>query len=176
MAAGTPLWAGRCFTQTGQRSGGLIINSDQQRSEVFASGLRKWWIPPPLKSPSECLREASPGSQRLFIPASNGQSAGMFFSCLWQNFLPNVGKGDFPLPDTMSALLLNRLKNSSRGHGKSHANNYWALLAAVESIIYADPARRLSERCWSELMISPPERCPRLRETSHALCCVRHTI
>jgi len=38
----------------------------------------------------------------------------MFFSCLWQNFLPNVGEGDFPLPDTMSALLLNRLKKQQQ--------------------------------------------------------------
>ena len=94
MAGRTPLWAGRCFTQTGQRSGGLIINCDQQRSEAFASGLRKWWIPPPLKAPSECLREASPGSQRLFIPMSNEPGAGMFFSCIWRNFLPNAGEGD----------------------------------------------------------------------------------
>jgi len=35
------------LTQTGQRSGGLTINSDQQRSgRAFAPGLRKWWIPP----------------------------------------------------------------------------------------------------------------------------------
>ena len=38
------------------------------------------------------------------------------------------------------------------------------------------PGAKIPERCWSELMVSPPERCPRLRETSHALCCVRHTI
>jgi len=47
------------LTQTGQRSGGLTINSDQQRSGTFAPGLRKWWIPPPLKAPNHCLRETS---------------------------------------------------------------------------------------------------------------------
>jgi|GEM_PF-4507859 len=48
------------LTQTGQRSGGLTINSDQQRSgRAFALGLRKWWIPPPLKAPNNCLRETS---------------------------------------------------------------------------------------------------------------------
>jgi len=39
------------LTQTGQRSGGITINFDQQRSgRAFASGLRKWWIPPAAKS------------------------------------------------------------------------------------------------------------------------------
>ena len=48
-----------------------------------------------------------------------------------------------------------------------HANIQRALLAAAESIIYADPARRFPERCWSKLMISPPERCP---------VCVKHLL
>jgi len=46
-------------------------------------------------------------------------------------------------------------QDATMGGDMFHANIQRALLAAVESIIYADPARRLSERCWSELMISP---------------------
>jgi len=79
-----------------------------------------------IYSTSECLREASPGSQRLYIPAR------FLVGSLCKNYPPDT----LPvlLPDMMSALLLNRLKKQQQ--------------------------RAL----------------PGLRETSHALCCVRHTI
>ena len=80
------------LTQTGQRSGRLTINSDQQRSgRAFALGLRKWWIPPPLKAPNHCLRETSHAlcccffkrfSKRSSYP-SRGLAACQMDDCAW---------------------------------------------------------------------------------------------
>jgi len=75
----------------------------------------------------------------------------------------------------MSALLLNRLKKQQqRAWEVSRKQLLGAFSVGGIHHLRRPGAKALPERCWSELMVSPPERCPSLRETSHALCCVRY--